>query len=68
MANEFLTMSSEQLMDRLGTPGSIDTSRVLAELTRRQTIAATSSARWMKLSVAALVAANIIQIVLHFSN
>ena len=72
VANEFLTMSSERLMDRLGMPNSIDGHKVAAELLRRQTEAQIMAARWMRWSVVALTAATVInavvQIGLQISN
>lgn len=65
MTNELLKLSDIKLMDRLGDPGSRDTTRVLAELKRRQTEAQSSSARWMKWSVVILTIATIANIVIQ---
>jgi len=72
MVNDLLSLTSEQLMDRMGQVGSRATIDVMAELSRRQTEAQISSALWMKLSVVTLTLATIIniavQIWLQISN
>lgn len=68
MTNSLFALSNKRLVDKVSTPNSLDTTKAMAELCRRQTNAQIMSARWMSISVIVLTIATILNVALLFGR